>query len=49
MKESIEDLNEYKSLYGYSIGVTEPRIPIFIYPDYDFDVTKEFTNLEMTT
>ncbi len=48
--ESIgENLNEYKNLCGYSIGVTEPRIPIFMYPDYEFDVTNEFTNLEMTT
>lgn len=43
-----EDLSEYESLYGYSIGVTEPRIPIYQYPEYKFDVTDELTNFEMT-
>jgi len=42
-----EDLNEYERLYGYSLGVSEPRIPIFMYPEYEFKVTEEFTNLEM--
>jgi lysine 2,3-aminomutase len=39
-----EDIREYQTLYGYSIGVTEPRIPIYQYPEYDFEVTKRFTN-----
>lgn len=42
-----EDLSEYVSLYGYSIGSTEPRIPIYKYPDYDFEPTEELTNFEM--
>ncbi|MCF8365742.1 MAG: KamA family protein [Bacteroidales bacterium] len=42
-----EDLNEYESLYGYSIGVSEPRIPLYMYPEYNFKVTEELTNFEM--
>ena len=43
-----EDLTEYETLYGYSIGVTEPRIPIYKYPEYHFEVTDEFTNFEIS-
>lgn len=43
-----EDLLEYESLYGYSIGVTEPRIPIYKYPEYEFEVTDDLTNFEMS-
>lgn len=47
LKDMGEDISEYKDLYGYSIGETEARIPIFEYPEYDFEVTKEITNLEI--
>lgn len=47
LREIGEDLNEYESLYGYSIGVSEPRIPIYMYPEYNFKVTDELTNFEM--
>jgi lysine 2,3-aminomutase len=46
MEEMGEDLMEYDSLYGYSIGSTEPRIPIYKYPDYKFKITDELTNYE---
>lgn len=42
-----EDITEYKNLYGYSICETEERMPIYKYPEYDFNVTDEFTNLEI--
>jgi lysine 2,3-aminomutase len=42
-----EDISEYESIWGYSIGETEPRLPIYEYPDYDFEITKEMTNLEI--
>ncbi|MFV2066214.1 MAG: KamA family radical SAM protein, partial [Pirellulales bacterium] len=42
-----EDMSEYESLWGYSIGVTENRLPVFEYPEYDFRITEEFTNLEL--
>ena len=40
-----EDVSEYESIWGYSLGETEPRMPIYEYPDYDFQVTDEITNL----
>ncbi|MFP4663117.1 MAG: KamA family radical SAM protein [Bacteroidales bacterium] len=46
--ESIgEKAEDYENLYGYSIGETEPRMPIYEYPDYDFEVTNEMTNLRV--
>jgi lysine 2,3-aminomutase len=42
-----EDTDEYESIYGYSMGETEPRLPIFEYPEYDFTVTEELTNIEL--
>lgn len=47
LEEIGEDPEEYEGLYGYSIGETEPRIPIYEYPDYDFHVTEEYSNLNM--
>jgi lysine 2,3-aminomutase len=42
-----EDITDYESIWGYSIGETEPRMPLYEYPDYEFKVTKEYTNLEL--
>ncbi|MBN1827956.1 MAG: KamA family protein [Deltaproteobacteria bacterium] len=46
----LEDIGEYvveyKDVYGYSIGETEPRMPLYEYPEYDFRITEEFTNLQ---
>jgi len=42
-----ENPGDYEELYGYSIGETEPRMPLYEYPDYDFKVTDEMTNLEI--
>ena len=42
-----EDLNEYSGIFGYSIGETESRAPIYEYPGYEFQVTDEITNLEI--
>jgi len=42
-----EDINEYQTLFGYSIGATEKRFPIYTYPEYDFEATDEMTNFEM--
>ena len=42
-----EDVNDYKSVWGYSIGETEPRLSIFDYPNYDFDITDKLTNLQV--
>ncbi len=45
LEEIGEDISEYESIWGYSLGETEPRMPIYEYPDYDYKVTKEITNL----
>ena len=42
-----EDISEYESIWGYSIGETEPRLPIYEYPEYEFETTQELTNLEI--
>lgn len=42
-----EDIDEYISIFGYSLGETEIRIPITEYPDYDYELTDEVTNLEI--
>nr|NQU91229.1 KamA family protein [Bacteroidota bacterium] len=42
-----EDLTDYESLWGYSLGATEPRMPIYEYPDYDFEITSELTNFQL--
>ena len=42
-----ENPEEYADVFGYSLGQTEPRMPIFEYPPYDFEVTDELTNLEL--
>lgn len=42
-----EEISEYETIYGYSIGETEPRLPIFEYPEYDFEVSDKLTNLEI--
>lgn len=47
LEEIGEDISEYEGVWGYSLGETEPRMPIYEYPEYDFKTTKEFTNLEI--
>lgn len=42
-----EDPEEYQQVYGYSLGETEPRMPIYEYPEYGFKTTKLYTNLEV--
>ncbi len=39
-----EDKKNYETLWGYSIGETEPRMSIYEYPDFDFQLTREITN-----
>jgi lysine 2,3-aminomutase len=42
-----EDIREYQSLWGYSLGETEERLPIYEYPGYDFTVTDQMTNFSI--
>jgi lysine 2,3-aminomutase len=39
-----EEAEEYTSLWGYSIGVTEERVQLFEYPSYKFGITGEVSN-----
>ncbi len=43
-----ERVSEYEGVYGYSLGETEPRVPIYEYPPYEFGVTDEITNFELS-
>ena len=47
MDEIGEDISEYQDVFGYSLGDTEPRMPVYEYPAYDFETTDELTNLEL--
>ena len=47
MDEIGEDTSEYRDVFGYSLGETEPRTPVYEYPEYDFENTSELTNLEL--
>ena len=47
LEELGESKKEYLGLYGYSIGQTEERLPIYEYPQYDYKLTEELTNLEI--
>jgi lysine 2,3-aminomutase len=40
-----EDPEDYGGLYGYSVGQTESRVPLYDYPEYSFAQTEEFSNL----
>jgi lysine 2,3-aminomutase len=47
LEEIGEEINEYDSIWGYSVGETEPRLPIYEYPDYEYEVSQELSNLEI--
>lgn len=47
LEELGEDISEYETCYGYSMGQTEPRMPLYEYPDYDYELTQEITNFEL--
>jgi len=42
-----EEVNEYESIYGYSIGETDPINPLYKYPKYPFNPTDTLTNFTM--
>ena len=39
-----ENSDEYASIWNYTSSMTEPRAPIFQYPEYGFAVTEAITN-----
>lgn len=48
LEEMGEDVSEYMDVFGYSIGETESRMPIYEYPEYDFSITEAYTNLDIS-
>ena len=48
LEEIGEDISEYSGLYGYSIGETEARMPIYDYPEFDFKVVDHMTNFQIS-
>jgi lysine 2,3-aminomutase len=47
LEEIGEDIAEYESIWGYSIGETEPRSPLYDYSGYDFKLTEEYSHLSI--
>ncbi|WP_045031744.1 KamA family radical SAM protein [Draconibacterium sediminis] len=47
LEEMGENREDYNGVYGYTIGHTEPRMAMYEYPEYDYRVTEEITNLEI--
>ncbi|MFH1531477.1 MAG: KamA family protein [Pseudomonadota bacterium] len=42
-----DDPTELVSIWGYSVGATEPVAPLYEYPGFHFRVTARFTNLRL--
>ena len=47
IENSGDDVKDYISIFGYSIGETEVRMPVYEYPEYDFNIAEKITNLEV--
>ncbi len=43
-----EDPDDYRNLWGYSMGETEERMPLYEYPAYNFSVTDELSNFKLS-
>ncbi len=47
LEEMGEEPDDYSGTYDYTIGQTERRMPMYEYPNYDYRITSEITNLEI--
>lgn len=47
LKSIGENIEDYLSVFGYSMSETEDRMSVYEYPEYDYEVTSEMTNLEV--
>jgi lysine 2,3-aminomutase len=47
LRQMNENLKEYEDVWGYSIGETENRSPVFTYPNPGIKITEKMTNLEI--
>jgi lysine 2,3-aminomutase len=43
----INEMGKVIIIESKSIGETEPRMPVYDYPDYPLPITEELTNFEM--
>lgn len=41
-----ERVEDYESIWNYTLGYTEPRHTVFEYPKYDFDITDHYTHID---
>lgn len=41
-----QNINEYQSIWGYSLNETEEWSPVFQYPDYPFKTAEDYTNVK---
>lgn len=48
LDEMGEEVAEYEDVFGYSLGETETLTPVFQYPAYQFQLTGEKTNLDLS-
>lgn len=46
LEEMGENKADYQSIWGYSIGETEPRASLYEYPEFDFELTPEISNYQ---
>ncbi|MEG1401569.1 KamA family protein [Bacteroides sp.] len=42
-----EDLEDYTTLWTYTEGETEPRFSLYEYPEFEFETTRQMSNLEI--
>jgi lysine 2,3-aminomutase len=42
-----EDIDDYKTIWGYSASETESRMSVYKYPDYSFKITEDLTNFQL--
>ena len=47
LREMGENPEEYNSIWNYTEGETEPRFPLYNYPDAEFKITETYSNLGM--
>lgn len=47
LKNMGENIDDYTTVFGYSMSETEDRMSVYEYPEYDYEVTSEMTNLEV--
>ncbi|MBE0650403.1 MAG: KamA family protein [Bacteroidales bacterium] len=44
-----QNINEYQSIWGYSLNETEEWSPVFQYPKYPFKITEKYTNVSQSS